>query len=336
MKKIVRTICYFSKEPSQKIIDRLKFIESELTKRGYEIQTRRICSSNKSFTELKNSINDNSVMLSIGSLNFKESVEKINDFIKTKNVSFNLDLTNDEIKKEHAEFLFKIIKESPESTFSFAYTFNNSHSSPFFPSATYEKEGFVIGLQSTNLSEGCKTIEEWLGKMKTCWLELDHIFKNQKDYLGIDSSVAPLFKNESSLINFIKKFKSFNESVLTDTYLKITKFIKKENPRPIGLCGLMFPCLEDFELAEEYEKGNFSIERNIYLSLHSGLGIDTYPLGIDEEIRKVIDILKTIQCLSKKYKKPLSVRFVSDGKSKILDKTSFKNQYMMDVLIKRL
>ena len=28
-------------------------------------------------------------------------------------------------------------------------------------------------------------------------------------------------------------------------------------------------------IAEEYEKGNFSIERNVYLSLHSGLGIDT-------------------------------------------------------------
>ena len=139
------------------------------------------------------------------------------------------------------------------------------------------------------------------------------------------------------MISFIKKlFTSFDESILTDTYLKITKFIKNENPKSIGLCGLMFPCLEDFELADEYEKGNFSVERNIFLSLHSGLGIDTYPIGIDEDIRKVTNILKTVQGLSNKYKKPLSVRFVSDGKSKIGEKTDFKNQYLKDIVLRKL
>jgi len=118
--------------------------------------------------------------------------------------------------------------------------------------------------------------------------------------------------------------------------MKITTFIKKKNPNPVGLCGLMFPCLEDFELADEYEKGNFSVERNIFLSLHSGLGIDTYPIGIDEDVKKVTNILKTVQGLSNKYKKPLSVRFISDGNSKIGEKTNFKNEYLKDVILKKL
>ena len=98
----------------------------------------------------------------------------------------------------------------------------------------------------------------------------------------------------------------------------------------------MLPCLEDFELADEYEKGNFSIERNIFLSLQSGLGIDTYPIGIDESPKRVLNILKTIQSLSNKYDKPLSVRFVSDGKAKIGNRTSFKNKYLKDVIIRKL
>ena len=118
--------------------------------------------------------------------------------------------------------------------------------------------------------------------------------------------------------------------------MKITDFIKKENPKPLGLCGLMVPCLEDFELAEEYAKGNFTIERNLFLSLNSGLGIDTYPIGTDEDIEKVTQILKLVQALSNKYQKPLSVRFVSDGKAKIGEKTDFKNKYLQDVIIRKL
>jgi uncharacterized protein (UPF0210 family) len=98
----------------------------------------------------------------------------------------------------------------------------------------------------------------------------------------------------------------------------------------------MFPCLEDFELALEYEQGDFSIERNLFLSLHSGLGIDTYPIGIDESPEKVLNVLKLTQALSNKYKKPLSIRFVSDGKAKIGDRTDFKNQYLKDVKVKAI
>ena len=94
--------------------------------------------------------------------------------------------------------------------------------------------------------------------------------------------------------------------------------------------------IEDFELADEYEKGNFSIERNIYVSLHSGLGIDTYPIGVNESPDRVIEILKLLQALSNKYKKPLSCRFVSDGVAEIGEMTNFKNEYLKDVTVRQL
>ncbi len=45
------------------------------------------------------------------------------------------------------------------------------------------------------------------------------------------------------------------------------------------------PYLKDFELADEYRAGNFSIVRSVFLSLHSGLGIDTYSMSIDQNQR---------------------------------------------------
>ncbi|MFH1398596.1 MAG: DUF711 family protein [Candidatus Woesearchaeota archaeon] len=337
MGKIIRTICVFTKEPNQEIEDKLSRLEKIFADKGYTIQTKRICSPQKSFSGIKSIVQDKSILLSIGSLNYEETKEKIDDFIKAKSVAFNLDLTNEKIKDIHSNILFKIINKGPASTFSFAYTFNNPVSSPYFPSAVYEKDGFAIGLQPTDLAVGCNSIQEWLDKIKECWEEIISILEMQEEFLGIDSSIAPLFMGQSSLVNFVRRlYPSFNESVLTDIFLQMARFIKDQNPKPIGLCGLMLPCLEDFELAEEYEIGNFSVERNIFLSLHSGLGIDTYPIGVNEDVKKVTNILKTVQELSNKYKKPLSVRFVSDGIAKIGEKTNFQNQYLKDITIRRL
>jgi hypothetical protein len=130
--------------------------------------------------------------------------------------------------------------------------------------------------------------------------------------------------------------RDFSRSVTTDVYLRIARFIHEANPKRVGLCGLMFPCLEDFELAAEYEQGNFPIERNAFLSLHSGLGIDSYPIGVDERPERIVEVLTLVQGLSNKYMKPLSARFVSDGKANIGQLTHFGNPYLKDVVVRPL
>lgn len=334
--KIIRSVCYFTDKPSSHTTKKIESIIKKLNDKNYIIQTKRICCQNLSIKEL-DKLFDKYVYLSVGTLNKSNALQQLNDFFKAKNVAFNLDLSKNNITEADTEILLKIIKNYPNKTFSFAYVFNNVHSSPFYPSASYHKNGFSIGLQPTDLSENCKSIDEWLIKLKFAWNEIAKIFKTNKDFLGIDSSITPLFHGKSSFVNFIKKIGlDFSKSVTSHTYVKISNFIKENNPKPIGLCGFMFPCLEDFELAAEYEKGNFSIERNIYLSLHSGLGIDTYPIGIDEKPKRIIEILSLLQGLSNKYKKPLSARFVSDGKARIGQKTNFKNQYLKDVIVRKL
>ena len=337
MNKVIRTICLFRKNITDQDYKTLDEISSVLEKNGFIVQTKRICLSKYNSKIDDNELLNKNILLGLGSLSLSELKEILGDFVISNNKNINLDLSKENITNEHIDILFKIIKEKPSNTFNFTYSFNTPDSSPYFPSAKYGLDGFSVGLQPTDLAEDCSSLEGWLEKVKAVWEELNLILKKFDGYLGIDSSIAPIFEEKGSLINFIKKIGgNFNDSVLTDIYTKITKFIKENNPKPIGLCGLMFPCLEDFELADEYEKGNFSIERNIFLSLHSGLGIDTYPIAVDQNKEKIIGILRLIQQLSNKYDKPLSVRFVSDGKAKIGEKTDFKNQYLKDIVVREV
>jgi hypothetical protein len=337
MKKIIRSLCWFAESPSvSKIPDQLNEIEVELIGHGYQVQTKRICFNKTRIDQLRSWEHTDSLYLSIGTLGFESMTEQLADFLQAGNVSLNLDLT-DGVTDNHVDVLRRIIREAPAKTFNFTYTFHNRPSSPFFPSATFERPGFAIGLQPTDLSEGCTSLTAWLSAMENVWLDLCEILDDNKYFLGIDASIAPLFRQESSLVHFVKTiYGDFSTAVTTDFFIKITHFLSTHNPKPVGLCGLMLPCLEDFELAEEYEAGRFSIERNTFLALHSGLGIDTYPMGIDENPERILQVLCLLQKLSAKYNKPLSARFVSDGKAKIGELSDFQNPYLKDIKIRPL
>ncbi len=337
MNKIIRSLCWFAENPSiTGIPDQLNNIEGKLSKHGYLVQTKRVCFNKTRINALHQWENKDSLYLSIGTLDFESLTEQIADFLHAGNVSLNLDLT-DSVTPNHVDVLLRIIKEAPAKTFNFTYTFHNRPSSPFFPSATFEHTGFAIGLQPTDLSEGCADLAAWLSAMEAVWLEICEILDGNEHFLGIDASIAPLFRGDSSLVHFVKTiYGDFSKAVTTDFFLRITAFLSSHNPKPVGLCGLMLPCLEDFELAEEYEAGRFSIERNAFLALHSGLGIDTYPIGINENPERILQVLCLLQKLSAKYEKPLSARFVSDGKTKIGAISDFQNPYLKDVMIRPL
>lgn len=333
--KIIRSICYFAQNYHPNVETKLQDLSQFLQQKWYIVQTTRICLSDKDSIHTLSNIKNTDLLLNIGTLDYEQALRYMNMFLQIPNLSFNLDLTNEAIEMKHIDLLWDIIKNWAHKTFDFAYVFNNKNSSPYFPSANYEKTWFSIWLQPTDLSQNCVNLQQWLENMKSVRNQINELFGDNKEFLWIDSSIAPLFVEESSLVAFIKRLGySFDDSVLTEIYTTITKYIKENNPKPVWLCGLMFPCLEDFDLADEYEKGNFSIERNIFLSLHSGLGIDTYPIWTDENKQKILNILKLVQALANKYTKPLSIRFVSDGKAKIWEKTNFQNQYLKDVVIR--
>ena len=339
MEKIIRSICSFSKQIDPVVIKEQEALVQQLEKAGFSIQTQRFCVSEQSILEIDQQFqnSDKGYLFAIGSLNRQQTQSQLEAFLQAQTpIAFNLQL-KDEVRLEDIEVLFQIIQRAPSKTFHFTFSFNNTYNSPYFPASNFGKTGFSIGLQPTNLAAGCDSLSAWFDNMKQVWLELTDLFKNNTSFLGIDSSIAPLFGGESSFIHFIQQLSpSFNKACSSPIFTQVSNFIKQENPKSIGLCGLMFPCLEDFELAKLYEEDAFDIERNIFLSLHSGLGIDTYPIGIDESRERVLEILQLMLALSNKYQKPLAARFVSDGKTKIGQQSNFENQYLKDVIIHAL
>lgn len=312
-------------------------LADRLTAAGYQIQTVRVCSPGLSPGELDAVVRDPAALLSLGSVHFEQVDALLPAVCATDRVAFNTDLTEADIGAEHARLLFRMIADKPATTFLFAYVFDHVPSSPYFPSARYERDGFSVGLQATDLAAGCTSLDEWLHRMETVWQELAAMFGSENDFLGIDSSIAPLFEGDSSLVHFVRRLGyELREAVTSDLFLRMTTFIKTHNPRPVGLCGLMLPCLEDFELAREYDQGGFPLDRNLFASLQCGLGIDTYPIGVDERPERVVQVVRAVQGLSRKYGKPLSVRLVSDGKARIGERTDFRNQYLKDVTIRPL
>jgi hypothetical protein len=334
--KVVRSVCYFTRQLHTDVFARLDEACRRLVHQGYTVQTRRICLAETMIEGTGAFPPQASIVLSVGTLDRERVRTQLDRFMSAHHLSFTLDITPG-VELTDIELFFEIVRRAPQNTFNFGYVANNRVSSPFFPSANYGKDGFAIGLQMTDLAEACSGLEAWLQTMKAVWTELAVLFMDQPDFLGIDSSVAPMFRGKSSLVHFMKRLcGSFSRSVTTDTYLTLTHFLQVENPKPVGLCGVMFPCLEDFELAEEYEAGNFSIERNLFLALHCGLGIDTYPIGVDESPARVLEVLSLLQGLSAKYGKPLLARFVSDGQARIGERTDFRNPYLQNVVVRKL
>lgn len=336
MNKIIRTICLFRRHYRPADLKLLEPAAAALERAGYAIQTRRLCLATFDPAVDDREFQDD-LLLGHGVLSWQTCLEHQAAFFNSVNRNLTLDLTPESIGLPHAQYLFDMMRTSPNNTFQFTYGFNIPVSSPFFPAARYGAEGFSVGLQPTDLAEGCSTLQQWLERMAAAWDEVHALLGGMEGYLGLDSSIAPLFEGDGSLVHLIGRIQGdFSRSVVSPVYTTISSFIKTRNPKPVGLCGLMFPCLEDFLLAEEYERGNFSIERNLFLSLHSGVGIDTYPIGLDEDPERVVDILRLLQALSNKYRKPLSARFVSDGKTKIGGRSDFRNQYLKDVVIRPL
>ena len=336
-RKIVRSLCLFTQRPSQRAVGRLGRLAARLETAGYVVQTQRLCSPDVDAVFGLDRRADGSIFSSVGRQELVQATKMVDRFCAAHNVALNVEASADQIDDRHVGLLMSIIQKCAAKTFSFTFTFNNAVSSPYFPSATYEKDGFAIGLQPTDLSVGCTTVAEWLDQMRASWTEIDLVMAGEPDYLGTDTSIAPLGDRAGSLVDLMGRIgPGFEPAITSGVFLRIADFIKSPSTKRIGLCGLMFPCLEDFRLATEYERGAFSVERCLFLSLQSGLGLDAYPIAMDERPTRIVEVLTLLQGLSNKHNKPLSARFISDGMARIGQRTNLRSRYLRDVEVRAL
>lgn len=337
IEKVVRSICGFASTPSERAVLDVEDVASKLTSRGFLVQTKRLCCLDVDGAVEADHRIQGSFILSIGRVELEETWSLLDAFCAAPTLNFNVELTDEASCGQAVDLWRAVVVRAPEKTFNFTFTVNNVASSPFYPSAMYKEDGFAIGLQPTNLSPGCRSVEEWLDRVEDAWREVESLFHEREGYLGIDTSTAPLLDGAGSLVSFLRRLGlEFDRSATTDLFLRISRRLDAAPVRSVGLCGLMLPCLEDFELADEYEKGNFPVERCLFLSLHSGLGLDSYPVGANESPSRIAEVLNVMRGLGIKHGKPLSARFISDGHASAGERTNFQSPYLRDVVVRRL
>src|SRR5258708_35449496 len=122
--KIIRSVCYFTDNPSEEVTSKLADIAKILEDKGYLIQTKRMCSTSHDIDALAGKAD----YLSIGTITYDEAIERLPKFYETNNLNFNIELANEKIDEKYVNLLFKIIGERPDKTFSFTFVFNNAPS----------------------------------------------------------------------------------------------------------------------------------------------------------------------------------------------------------------
>jgi hypothetical protein len=104
--KIVRTICYFTKEPVEDVLKKLDEIEKLFIEERYLVQTKRLCSSNfESLVNLDKKFGLKYIF-SVGQLNEEKIKQKLTILLQANNIHFNLDLSNREIKINDIDILY--------------------------------------------------------------------------------------------------------------------------------------------------------------------------------------------------------------------------------------
>ena len=337
--KIIRSLCYYTDNPGPHTVARLQALQSLFESRGFALQTLRIACPDGLFevAELEAKLQAYpELLLSIGHLEPEAVQTALPSFRRSPKVFFHRRIDQGFAPGDWP-MLQSLWRKAPLKSFHLAFNACCPASSPFFPSARYEREGFSVGLQSTNLAAEVPNFKAWLQRQQEVWLELADLLAAQPDALGIDSSIAPLGRGAGSLVHWLEQWLgSWEKAVQSSIFMDMTAFIRAQNPWPVGLCGLMLPCLEDFQLAEQYEKGAFSLERNLFLSLHCGLGIDTYPAPLDTPLERLQDLGEQVRRLALKYQKCLSIRLIADGKSQAGQVSDFQNHYLQDAVLQTL
>jgi hypothetical protein len=334
--KIVRSICEFQEALPQAPWESLEERRRKCEDLGYSVQTLRLVYPG-SVGHLSDIERGASHLLALGVRSLREVDLIFDDFIDQPHVSLAIDGTSLEDMLPVATMVAELAGRAPEKMFEFSMVVNPAASSPYFPGAMYERSGYSIGLQSPSLREEGMSMGAWLSEMNSAWLELEDTFGQERDFIGIDSSVAPLGGGLGSFAEAAIAYKgSFSRAQTSDFFHSVSSWIRERNPRPAGYCGLMFPCLEDEGLSSLYEQGRFGVDTALFLSLHSGVGLDTYPIAMDEPPEILVDTLRLVRALSLKHRKSLSVRFVSDGIARVGHVTQFNNPYLQDVRVRSL
>ena len=167
--------------------------------------------------------------------------------------------------------------------------------------------------------------------------------KEQVNYVGIDTSIAPDLRGPNH--NIEKCLTMMAPQGLPSTIHRpwmsgsastidaITRGLKSVDVKRCGYCGVMLPILENESLAAAAERNDLTIQKLLLYSNMCGVGLDVLPVpGSGEEVQhRMAALLLDIAAISRRQKKPLSVRLLPVCDSLPGDKTRFDfNPYIIN------
>lgn len=167
--------------------------------------------------------------------------------------------------------------------------------------------------------------------------------KEQVNYVGIDTSIAPDLRGPNH--NIEKCLTMMAPQGLPSTIHRpwmsgsastidaITRGLKSVDVKRCGYCGVMLPVLENESLAAAAERNDLTIQKLLLYSNMCGVGLDVLPVpGLGEEVQhRMAALLLDIAAISRRQKKPLSVRLLPVCDSLPGDKTRFDfNPYIIN------
>ena len=239
-----------------------------------------------------------------------------------------------------------------------------------FADETHSNGGIALGIENSHLLQYCyenaqkvyhqtDPVQDGSCPLKTLEKEITTTFsralrpleekvieaakKEQVNYVGIDTSIAPDLRGPNH--NIEKCLTMMAPQGLPSTIHRpwmsgsastidaITRGLKSVDVKRCGYCGVMLPILENESLAAAAERNDLTIQKLLLYSNMCGVGLDVLPVpGSGEEVQhRMAALLLDIAAISRRQKKPLSVRLLPVCDSLPGDKTRFDfNPYIIN------
>ena len=170
------------------------------------------------------------------------------------------------------------------------------------------------------------------------------------EYGGIDVSIAPDLRGDEHDLAALLKLPGdglekwgVGTAAMIDA---ITTSLKSLPCKLTGYCGVMLPVLENESLAESASTGSLSVEKLLLYSNMCGVGLDTIPVQsfgnnatANEQtvvINRVAAVILDVAAISRRQKKPLSVRLLPVPGSRPGDPIDFSSPYLVNGKIMKI
>lgn len=274
---------------------------------------------------------------------------------RTRSVSFSANIASESIHPRTslaaARAMVTLSTAIPNGlgNFRFAAAANIPAGTPFFPVAWHRgAESIAIGVESAAIVEDAfreaksadatrvlrETMTKALRPIET--LAQQFAQREGRDYLGIDSSPAPL--KDRSIAAAIEALIGgpFGTASTLEACSIITAAIKSLDVKTCGYSGLMLPVLEDPVLAQRAGEGRFGIRDLLLYSSVCGTGLDVVPIPGDTPVEAVAGLLRDVAALSVRLKKALSARLFLVPEKRVGEIARFTDPLLTDCTVMKL